>query len=162
MKLLLIGDVVGKPGRAALLDRLQDSLASKAHAETKASTEPNISAPMPQLPKHSAGISASDTSKPQDSTLDEEARGLAEILRNQSHPTNLVAVRRDQTPVLESPSVDGKVLFLASAEDEFEIPEWIEIAEIPMVASDPFVVLAHQDLGAAQRVGEALVEQPSE
>ena len=24
MKLLLIGDVVGKPGRAALLDRLQD------------------------------------------------------------------------------------------------------------------------------------------
>ena len=114
-----------------LLDRLQDSLASKAHTETKASPEPNISAPMPQLPKHSAGISASDTSKPQDSTLDEEARGLAEIFRSQSHPTNLVAVRRDQTPVLESPSVDGKVLFLASAEDEFEVldanPEWVHV-----------------------------------
>jgi len=40
-------------------------------------------------------------------------------------------VRRDQTPVLESPSVDGKVLFLASAEDEFEVldanPEWVHV-----------------------------------
>jgi len=53
--------------------------------------------------------------------LDKEARNLEEILRNQSHPTNLAAVRKSGTPVLVSPSEGAKVLFLADAEDEFEI-----------------------------------------
>jgi hypothetical protein len=53
--------------------------------------------------------------------LDKEAKNLAEILRNQSHPTNLAAVRKSGTPVLVSPSEGAKVLFLAEAEDEFEI-----------------------------------------
>jgi hypothetical protein len=114
-----------------LLDRLQDSLGAKAHAEAKAEPAPDISAPMPQLPKHSGSISTSDTARQQDSRLDEEARGLAEILRNQSHPTNLVAIRRNQTPILEAPSADAKVLFMASAEDEFEIldvnPQWVHV-----------------------------------
>ena len=86
---------------------------------------------MPQLPKHSGSVSTSDTARQQDSPLDEEARGLAEILRNQSHPTNLVAIKRDQTPILEAPSADAKVLFMASAEDEFEIldvnPQWVHV-----------------------------------
>jgi hypothetical protein len=114
-----------------LLDRLQDSLGSQAHAEVKAEPAPDISAPMPQLPKHSGSVSTSDTARQQDSPLDEEARGLAEILRNQSHPTNLVAIKRDQTPILEAPSADAKVLFMASAEDEFEIldvnPQWVHV-----------------------------------
>jgi hypothetical protein len=114
-----------------LLDRLQDSLGAKAHAEAKAEPAPDISAPMPQLPKHSGSISTSDTARQQDSRLDEEARGLAEILRNQSHPTNLVAIRRNQTPILEAPSADAKGLFMASAEDEFEIldvnPQWVHV-----------------------------------
>jgi len=114
-----------------LLDRLRDSLGAKAHAEAKAEPVPDISAPMPQLPKHSGSVSTLDKARQQESPLDEEARGLAEILRNQSHPTNLVAIKRDQTPILEAPSADAKVLFMASAEDEFEIldvnPQWVHV-----------------------------------
>jgi hypothetical protein len=60
-----------------------------------------------------------------------EAKGLEEILRNQAHPTNLVAVKRGDTPVLANPIADAKVLFLAAAKDEFEIldanPNWVHI-----------------------------------
>lgn len=60
-----------------------------------------------------------------------EARGLEEILHNQAHPNNLVAVKKKDTPVLASPREDSKVLFLAVAEDEFEIldanPNWVHI-----------------------------------
>ncbi|MGH9498585.1 MAG: SH3 domain-containing protein [Terriglobales bacterium] len=63
--------------------------------------------------------------------IDKEITGLAEILRNQSHPTNLAAVRKSGTPVLAAPSEGGKVLFLADAEDEFEILEsnesWVHV-----------------------------------
>ena len=61
----------------------------------------------------------------------QEAKGLEEILRNQAHPTNLVAVKKGDTPVLASPIADAKVLFLAAAEDEFEIldanPNWVHV-----------------------------------
>lgn len=60
-----------------------------------------------------------------------EAKGLEEILRNQAHPGNLVAVKKKDTPVLASPIEDAKVLFLAAAEDEFEIldanPNWVHV-----------------------------------
>lgn len=62
---------------------------------------------------------------------EKEAKGLEEILRNQAHPGNLVAVKKTDTPVLASPIEDAKVLFLAAAEDEFEIldrnPNWVHI-----------------------------------
>ncbi|MGZ4733047.1 MAG: hypothetical protein ACXVZH_12970 [Terriglobales bacterium] len=60
-----------------------------------------------------------------------QVKGLEEILRNQAHPTNLVAVKKGDTPVLTSPIADAKVLFLAAAEDEFEIldvnPDWVHV-----------------------------------
>ena len=60
-----------------------------------------------------------------------EAKGLEEILSNQAHPNNLVAVKKAGTPVLASPIENAKVLFLAAAEDEFEIldanPNWVHI-----------------------------------
>jgi len=63
--------------------------------------------------------------------LTKEAKGLDEILRNQAHPKNLVAVKKSNTPVLVSPVEGAKVLFLASAEDEFEILDlnanWVHI-----------------------------------
>jgi hypothetical protein len=63
--------------------------------------------------------------------LTKEATNLAEILRNQAHPNNLVAVKKSNTPVLVSPIEGAKVLFLATAEDEFEILDmsanWIHI-----------------------------------
>ena len=63
--------------------------------------------------------------------LTKEAKGLEEILRNQAHPNNLVAVKKSGTPVLVSPVEGAKVLFLATAEDEFEILDmnasWVHI-----------------------------------
>lgn len=111
-----------------LLDRLQESLAPQSAVRTKSEPAPEISAPVPQLPRQSSSASSSPSA---DSPLREEARSLEELLRNQSRPTNLVAVKQDQTPVLEGARADAKVLFLASAEDEFEIldqsPEWVHV-----------------------------------
>ncbi len=63
--------------------------------------------------------------------LTKEAKGLEEILRNQAHPKNLVAVKKSSTPVLVSPVEGAKVLFLATAEDEFEILDlnanWVHV-----------------------------------
>ena len=60
-----------------------------------------------------------------------EVKGLEEILRNQAHPANLVAVKKTNTPVLANPIEDARVLFLAAAEDEFEILDansnWVHV-----------------------------------
>jgi hypothetical protein len=82
-----------------------------------------------------------------------EAKGLEEILRNQAHPSNLVAVKREDTPVLANPIENAKVLFLAAAEDEFEILDansnwvhvrisgisrgWIRRSSLEMPTADP-------------------------
>lgn len=62
---------------------------------------------------------------------EQEVNGLEEILRSQAHPTNLVAVKKTNTPVFANPIENAKVLFLAAAEDEFEIldsnPYWVHV-----------------------------------
>jgi hypothetical protein len=130
-----------------LLDRLQDSLgapstyqlsAANAPKSTSASAKsvapaPDISAPMPRLPESPAitGSGIASMTSSQDSELQKEAKNLEEILRNQSHPANLVAIKQDRSPVLQNPSSDAKVLFLARAEDEFEVleanPDWVHV-----------------------------------
>ena len=131
-----------------LLDRLQERLTANSDGKTpspassvtpansetahaKAAPAPEISAPMPQFPSRSAVTTPSTSPETQNSALDQEAKSLEELVQNQSHPTNLVAVKQDQTPVLQGPSSDAKVLFLASAEDEFEVldtnPEWVHV-----------------------------------
>jgi hypothetical protein len=63
--------------------------------------------------------------------LTREAKNLDEIIRNQTQPSNLVAVKKSGTPVLVSPIEGAKVLFLATAEDEFEILDmnanWVHV-----------------------------------
>ena len=63
--------------------------------------------------------------------LTKEAKGLEEILHNQAHPANLAAVKTSGTPVLVGPVEGAKVLFLATAEDEFEILDmnvsWVHV-----------------------------------
>lgn len=49
--------------------------------------------------------------------------GLQEIQHNQAHPRNLVIVRKSHSPVLARPTEGTKVLFTASADDEFEFIE---------------------------------------
>ena len=49
-----------------------------------------------------------------------QARGLEQILSSQSHPDNLVAVKRARSPIFDH-AVDGaKVLLYADADDEFQ------------------------------------------
>ncbi len=65
------------------------------------------------------------------SGLRAEADSLEEILRNQSHPKNLVAVKKSGTPVVETASLTAKTLFMASAHDEFEMldfnRDWVHV-----------------------------------
>jgi hypothetical protein len=140
-----------------LLDRLADALAAKAPlktaasikapvtAKTKDAAASTVSTQPPDLP---AAPSFKGSTFPQaenippqpprsgavdqrTADLEKQAKNLAEILRNQSHPDNLAAVRKSGTPVLTNPSEGAKVLFLADAEDEFEILDsnesWVHV-----------------------------------
>jgi hypothetical protein len=63
--------------------------------------------------------------------LNTELQSLQEIQHNQAHPLNLVVVKKNATPVLARAAEDSRVLFEASAEDEFEFldadGEWIHV-----------------------------------
>jgi hypothetical protein len=63
--------------------------------------------------------------------LKSELEGLQEIQHNQAHPRNLVIVKKSGSPVLARPMEASKLLFTASADDEFEFidaePEWFHI-----------------------------------
>jgi hypothetical protein len=118
-------------------------------SEISASNEPTISAPMPRLPQIKGGYSSSlaqslpagekggatsSAKKTEDKTggpLQTELDSLEEILKNQSHPKNLVAVKKSGTPVVSSASLNAKTLFLASAHDEFEMldfnRDWVHV-----------------------------------
>jgi hypothetical protein len=121
--------------------------------ENKGTQAPTISAPMPRLPETGrtfsssadAGLSAQQLAdsknslKPIDPTatdrtatgLQAEATSLEEVLKNQAHPKNLVAIKKSGTPVVATPSLNGKTLFLASAHDEFEMldfnVDWVHV-----------------------------------
>ena len=113
--------------------------------KTAEAAEPTISAPMPRIPETSGGLSSplaqglaeqekAVQRKPADadpSGLRAEAESLEEILKNQSHPKNLVAVKKSGTPVVETASLTAKNLFLASAHDEFEMldfnQDWVHV-----------------------------------
>ncbi len=119
--------------------------------ENKGAQEPTISAPMPRSPdagrtfssSAEAGLSAQQLAdsknslKPLDQPdrtatgLQAEAASLEEVLKNQAHPKNLVAIRKSGTPVVATPSLNSKTLFLASAHDEFEMldfnVDWVHV-----------------------------------
>ncbi|MGA9507597.1 MAG: hypothetical protein WBV55_03015 [Candidatus Sulfotelmatobacter sp.] len=116
-------------------------------SSSTASSEPAISAPVPRLPEVTGNYSSSvahglaDQEKnPQQKEpkkveeggpLQTELDGLREALKNQSHPKNLVAVKKSGTPVVSSASLNAKTLFLASAHDEFEMldykRDWVHV-----------------------------------
>ncbi len=112
-------------------DILAPSAVSRAE-EFAASSNPNLSS--------AEQASAHDSTQPNlnqpnsdkaNSALRAEAESLEEILRNQAHPNNLVAVRKSGTPVVNSPSITAKPLFLASMHDEFELldfsRDWVHV-----------------------------------
>lgn len=63
--------------------------------------------------------------------LKAEAESLEEILKNQTHPKNLVAVKKSGTPVVATASLTAKTLFLANSHDEFEMldfnADWVHV-----------------------------------
>jgi len=110
--------------------------------------EPTISAPMPRLPETGRtfsssleqGLSSQRLAESQKSLkpsvqpeggLRAEAASLEEVLKNQAHPKNLVAIKKSGTPVVATPSLNAKTLFLASAHDEFEMldysADWVHV-----------------------------------
>ncbi|MGD0507336.1 MAG: hypothetical protein ABSA27_06050, partial [Terriglobales bacterium] len=110
--------------------------------------EPTMSAPMPQLPGTGRTFSSSveqglssqqladskNSLAPLDRSqtgLQAEAASLEEVLKNQAHPKNLVAIKKTGTPVVATPSLNAKTLFLASAHDEFEMldfnADWVHV-----------------------------------
>jgi hypothetical protein len=78
-----------------------------------------------------AALQAAKKRPADDPALQAEAESLTEILKNQSRPENLVAVKKAGTPVLPTPDLNGKVLFYASAHDEFEMLDfnvsWVHV-----------------------------------
>jgi hypothetical protein len=136
------------PGASSVGRAPSQPAPSTQSGRTPDTTEPTISAPVPRLPETSGGLSASlaqslaeqEKAGPQtgqkkvadeDSGLRAEAESLEEILKNQSHPKNLVAVKKSGTPVVATASLTAKTLFLASAHDEFEMLDfnqnWVHV-----------------------------------
>jgi len=111
--------------------------------------EPTISAPSPKFPNTDQtfpsslkeGLSPHQNANPPASAqladeqsnaqLQAQAQSLEDVLKNQAHPKNLVAVKASGTPVVESPSITAKPLFLASMHDEFELlnfnTDWVHV-----------------------------------
>lgn len=143
---------------ADLLDQLEDQLSKTRTAKTTASVpqpapkQPPVSAPPPSAPTPQqnspdgslfssskdlspdtrAALQAARRVQPEeDPQLESEAKELSDILRNQTHPPNLVAVKKGATPVFQTPDLNAKPLFYASQHDEFEMldfnVDWIHI-----------------------------------
>jgi hypothetical protein len=121
-------------------------------AASPASDLPVISAPMPNTPRDGGAFPSSSSplaenglpiqsvparpsaDRPADkksTDLQTEVSTLEDLLRNQSRPKNLVAIKKSGTPVVASPSLSGKTLFLADAQDEFEMldynADWVHV-----------------------------------
>jgi hypothetical protein len=124
--------------------------ARQPKAPASAATEPGeatISAPVPRLPEVNGNYSSSleqglaaqekaaqSGGKKEDKDggpMETEIQSLQEILKNQAHPKNLVAVKKSGTPVVAKASLTAKTLFLASAHDEFEMldfnRDWVHV-----------------------------------
>ena len=146
---------------ADVLDQLSDQLAAAPAPAEKVTntaslpkppgapatdTKSAVSAPAPAFPENPRTFSSAVTqglasqaavSKDQanatktDSALQAEAANLEEILKNQAHPKNLVAVKKSGTPVVATPSLTAKPVFLASMHDEFEMlnfnTDWVHV-----------------------------------
>jgi hypothetical protein len=127
----------------------EPSPAERPTAARSPAAEPTISAPSPKFPETDRTFSSSlsqglaaevkakngpgpeATSEKSKSALQLEADSLEEVLKNQGHPKNLVAVKKSGTPVVATPSLTAKPEFLASMHDEFEMldfnADWVHV-----------------------------------
>jgi hypothetical protein len=116
--------------------------ATTAKQQTATEQEATISAPVPRAQDSSASFKTDRdplaVARPMEGTalrkeggVQSEIATLEDLVKNQAHPKNLVAVKKSGTPVVGSPSLSGKVLFAASAHDEFEMldynADWVHV-----------------------------------
>ena len=111
------------------LDRLEDALGGKGSASL--ANSPFKLGNAVSLNRSASLATQKAVADKHTEELAKEAKNLEEILRNQAHPNNLAAVKKPATPVLASPIEGAKVLFLATAEDEYEILDsnasWVHV-----------------------------------
>jgi hypothetical protein len=126
---------------------------SGARSAGKGAQEPALSAPDPQfagkspelpepgrapsspwgqgLPAQHLADARPSPETPAQTSLQAEAASLEEVLKNQAYPKNIVAIKKSGTPVVATPSLTGKTLFMASAQDEFEMldfnADWVHV-----------------------------------
>lgn len=146
--------VLPSNGRLELdfLDRLEEKLTGKPVASSAASS--GVQAPTPKLNLSAAGSAAimaaplPRSNEPPNEVaalraqriaserhvqqLNAELQNLQEIKSGQAHPQNLVIVKKSGTPVYARNSESSRLLFEASANDEFEFldveNDWIHIS----------------------------------
>src|SRR5262249_25536648 len=118
---------------ADILDRIAERLSLNAPptapTEKSASSGSNLKLRLPgksgiSVPPGATlesvqALRATDEKRSQE--LSAYVRNLEEIQRNQSHPTDLAAVKKPGTPIYTKPSEDSSVLMKAEAQDEFQI-----------------------------------------
>jgi len=146
-------EVLASNGRLELdlLDRLQEKLTGKP-VDPPATLQSNVQTPRPKLDLSGVpGAPISTPPPPVAKTPDEvsalrnqrviaerrvqqltaELQNLKEIQHNQAHPQNLVAVAKSGTPIYAKASEESRMLFQATANDEFEFLDadkgWIHI-----------------------------------
>jgi hypothetical protein len=133
--------IIAPQGNSAVAARAS----AKPAADSASAAEPAVSAPVPRLPdvpkNYSSSLAQSLAEEKNSGTkkeekgnggpLQTELESLQEILKNQAHPKNLVAVKKSGTPVVSSASLNARTLFLASAHDEFEMldfnRDWVHV-----------------------------------
>lgn len=133
-----------------LLDRLQEKLTGKP-VDPPATLNSSVQTPRPKLDLSGVPGASLTPPPPVEKTSDEvtatrnqrviaerrvqqltgELNNLKEIQHNQAHPQDLVSVIKSGTPVYAKPGEQSRVLFTASANDEFEFLDgdqgWIHI-----------------------------------
>ena len=94
---------------------------SNAHAgpPLNASTGPSVSPSSATSLESAKSMRAAEEKKSRE--LSNYIQNLEEIQRNQSHPSDLAAVKKNKTPVLAKPSESAQVLMQAHAQDEFQV-----------------------------------------
>jgi len=106
------------------------------NAEARASVNPPFRLPSPfGQPETRSSVTLPSPKELQQEKrvqqLSEQAMNLGEILRSQSRPEDLAAVRRNGTPVYAKADAAAEVLFRSDAEDEFRVldesGDWVHV-----------------------------------
>jgi hypothetical protein len=138
--------------RAALEPQLTPPASAATASSSAFKTPVTLSESLPKR-EDLAGLTAKNPDEQRIQQLRRQIASLEEVLRTQSRPTDLAAVRSAGVPVYDQPLQTGKVLFEADAEDEYRVVEelgswvhvqisgisrgWIERSNLEMPGTNP-------------------------